>query len=195
MPLHTHSEHHFNDNNHIPVEMVGWCNNISQGEHTLSAVVSQREGHADCYTGWQTSEYMEIWEPSPEERALTTVMQLEKNAGNNGAESGTIRTMTFNKKHADSNVRILYVDNFRVIGNGAWCRWEVKVDGQSCPAPLATTVHTVNGENDHHPGTVVGTCPGLAAGDHTVTVVLNSSGADCYTGWDTTAVIEVQELP
>ena len=106
--------------------------------------------------------------------------------------------MTFTKKRASAHTRILYFDNLRVYGSSKWCRWEAKVDGKSCAAPLAGSVYTYNQDNDHYPATIVGECPGVSPGNHQVRIYLHrSSGADCHTGWTPGprvmhALIEVQ---
>lgn len=186
-----------NDNDHIPVEVVGWCSNIAAGGHNLRVYVTQHGGHSDCYTGWESHDYMEVWEPTPKEQAMITYMQ-RVNTANGSDSSNSVLATSFVKKSAASNVRILYYDNLRVIRN--WCRWEVRVDNKSCPAPLAGSVHTNNGDNDHYPATIVGECPGLSAGKHNINIKVTRGGnADCYTGWTPGlkvmhALIEMQEM-
>jgi len=188
-----------NDNDLIPVEVVGWCQAIKRGPHTVQVYVSRSGSNSDCYTGWQTHDYMEVWEPTPAEQAMFTYMQ--KVGTDNGSDShNSIVSTSFTKKSASSSARILFYDNLRVIGSGKWCRWEVKVDGKSCTAPLAGSVHTSNGDNDLYPATIVGECLGLSAGKHNINVALTrSSGADCYTGWTPSirvmhSLVEVQEV-
>ena len=73
------------------------------------------------------------------------------------------------------------------------------MDGKSCPVPVAGSVHTNAGDNDHYPAMILGECPGLAVGKHNINIALTrSSGADCHTGWTPGpkvmhALIEVQE--
>merc|ERR1711964_467767 len=113
--------------------------------------------------------------------------------------SNNILSTTFTKKQAATTTRILYFDNLRTYGSEKWCRWEARVDGKSCAAPLAGSVYTKVNDNDHYPATIVGECPNLKAGKHTITIaVTRSSGADCHTGWTPGpkvmhALIEVQE--
>jgi len=186
------------DNDHIPAEVVGWCQGIARGPHTITVIVMRGNSNSDCYTGWASNDYMEVWEPTPAEQSMITYTQR---VGTDSASDGTssVLTTSFTKKSSSSSVRILYYDNLRVIGSGRWCRWEMKVDGKSCAAPLAGSVHTNSGDNDHYPATIVGECPGVAAGKHTINVaVTRSSGADCHTGWTPWprvmhALIEIQE--
>jgi hypothetical protein len=141
---------------------------------------------------------MEAWEPTPAEQATISYMQ-RVNTDTSSDGSSNILTHTFKKKTSTSHLRILYFDNLRVVGHGKWCRWEATVDGKSCPAPLAGSVYTYNGDNDHYPGTIVGECPGVSPGNHQVRIRLTrNSGADCHTGWTPGpkvmhALIEVQE--
>ena len=129
---------------------------------------------------------------------MMTYMQKVR-TDNGSDQSKSVLVSRFTKKSSSSSVRILYYDNLRVKGAGKWCRWEVKVDGKSCPVPVAGSVYTYHGENDHYPTAILGECPGLAAGKHNINIALTrKSGADCYTGWTPSpfvmhALIEVQE--
>ena len=126
---------------------------------------------------------------------------MQKVGTNTDSDStSSVLSHSFTKKSASSSVRILYYDNLRVIGSGKWCRWEVKVDGKSCSAPLAGSVFTSSNDNDLYPATIVGECPGLLAGKRNINVAISrSAGADCHTGWTPGparvmhALIEVQE--
>ena len=187
------------DNDLIPVEVVGWCQGIARGPHTLSVYVKSWNANYDCYTGWSTHDYMEVWEPTPAEQSMVTYMQ--KVSTDNGADStSSVLSTSFTKQSSSSSVRILYYDNLRVVGHKKWCRWEVKVDGKSCTAPLAGSVHTLQSDNDYYPATIVGECLAVAAGKHNVNVAITQSGgADCHTGWTPGlkvmhALIEVQEV-
>jgi len=190
-----------NDNDHIPVEVVGWCTGIALGSHNLRVYVTQHGGNSDCYTGWESHDYMEVWEPTPQEQSMITYMQ-RVGTDNGSDSSNNILATSFTKKSGavGSTVRILYYDNLRVY-RGGWCRWEVRVDGKSCPAPLAGSIHTQNNDNDHYPATIVGECPGLSAGKHNIAIAVRRSGGsvDCHTGWTPGlrvmhALIEVQEI-
>jgi len=188
-----------NDNDHIPAEVVGWCSNIGAGSHSLRVYVTNHGGHSDCYTGWESHDFMEVWEPTAQEQSMITYMQ-RVGTDNGSDSSNNLLATSFVKKSSSSNVRILYYDNLRVY-RGGWCRWEVRVDGKSCPAPLAGSIHTQNNDNDHYPATIVGECPGLKAGKRNINIwVRRSSGSvDCHTGWTPGlrvmhALIEVQEM-
>ena len=87
-----------------------------------------------------------------------------------------------------------------VTGNKKWCRWEVTVDGKSCPIALAGSVYTASrSDEDYYPATILGECMGLTAGKHEINIAISSkSGADCYTGRTYElkimhALVEVQE--
>ena len=129
---------------------------------------------------------------------MTYMQRINTDNGSDGTSS--VLSTSFIKKSSSSSVRILYYDNLRVIGHGKWCRWEVKVDGKSCTAPLAGSVHTLQSDNDHYPATIVGECLAVPAGKHNVNVAITrNGGADCYTGWTPGlkvmhALIEVQEV-
>ena len=125
-----------NDNDHIPVEVVGWCRNIGKGSHNLQVYVSRGHSNSDCHTGWNTHDYMEVWEPTAAEQATMSYMQ-RVGTDNGSDQSSNILSHSFTKKSSSPHTRILYFDNLRVIGHGKWCRWEARVDGKSCAAPLA----------------------------------------------------------
>lgn len=58
-----------NDNDQIPVELVGWCHDIKSGPHIITVHTTRGEhNNADCLTGWGTNDYMEVWEPTPQEQ-------------------------------------------------------------------------------------------------------------------------------
>ena len=192
--------HSHDDNDLIPTEVVGWCQGIKRGPHEIAVMVTSGDANHDCYTGWGSSEYMEVWEPTPQEQSMMTYMQ--KVGTDNGSDSSSsVLAHSFTKVSGATNLRILYYDNLRVKGADQWCRWEVKVDGKSCTVPLAGSVYTKVGDNDHYPATIVGECPGVAAGKHNINIAVSrSSKADCHTGWTPDpkvmhALIEVQEVP
>ena len=141
---------------------------------------------------------MEVWEPTAAEQSKITYAQAV-NTDKCDDYSNNLLGMSFTKKSEKSIMRILYYDNLRVIGSGKWCRWEVKVDGRSCKVPLAGSVHTSSGDNDHYPATIVGECVNLRKGLRKIKIaVTRSSGADCHTGWTPGpkvmhSLIEVQE--
>jgi hypothetical protein len=192
-----HSQH--NDNDHIPVAIMGWCKSIKRGPHLLTVYVSRNGGNSDCYTGWANQDYMEVWEPTPKEQSLISYQQ-KVGTDNGSDQKDSVLNFNFAKTSQKSVMRILYYDNLRVIGNGRWCRWEVKVDGKSCPVPLAGSLHTGNSDNDHYPHVILGECPGAGKGKHRIDIALTrSSGADCHTGWTPSpyvmhSLIEVQEV-
>lgn len=187
-----------NDNDHNPVAVVGWCKNIGVGTHEVTVNVQSSNENFDCYTGWATHDYMEVWEPLPEEQKLVSYFQAV-GTDSSADKSNALLSLAFTKVNdaSKSTLRILYYDNLRNIGHGTVCRWETLVDGKSCPVPIAGSLHTHKDENDHVPATILGQCPGIGAGSHKITVKLSGTG-DCHTGWtpgirSMHALIEVQE--
>merc|ERR1712048_1275088 len=172
-----------NDNDHIPVMIVGWCQAIKKGPHELTVHISRNGGNADCYTGWHNQDYMEVWEPTKDEQKMLYYSQ-RMNTDNGVDQTHSYLDYTFTKRSEKSVMRLMYYDNLRVIGSGKWCRWEMKVDDKSCPAPIAGSLHTSSGDNDHYPHIFMGECPGLKKGTRKIKIAITrSSGADCYTGW------------
>lgn len=124
-----------------------------------------------------------------------------------GIDAGVIvsRTLSVNKDRADTALRIGYTDNFRVwqpSGAPGACRWQVLVDGASCPGGALVYdryIGSPGGTNVHAQAHVVGYCEGLAAGPHTIEVevtnTLAGAPADCYTGYSASRwVIESEEV-
>ena len=105
-----------------------------------------------------------------------------------GTDDGYVsgREFEFTKKTSTSRMLFSYNDNTRVYGSSKACRWEIHVDGASCPSGiLAGDVYVVN-DNNHRPHSLVGFCDMLAAGKHTIKIKVGQtpgySGSDCYTG-------------
>jgi hypothetical protein len=115
----------------------------------------------------------------------------------------TGRVLTFTKESNDSVLRLLYMDNFRVY-NGGTCRWYLRIDDKVCTYKdgngntqqgwLASSLHTHANENDHVPNAFAGYCRDIKAGQHVMKAGVNSGGNDCYTGWETSYHLEVQEV-
>merc|ERR1711977_594778 len=87
-----------NDNDHIPVEVVGWCRNIGKGNHRLQIYITRGNGNSDCYTGWNAHDYMEAWEPTSAEMATMSYMQrVGTDTGSDGSSnilSHVLRVLT-----------------------------------------------------------------------------------------------------
>ena len=88
----------------------------------------------------------------------------------------------------------------RVRNNQKFCKWQVRFNNQECqtPLPITATDYALNG-NDHRFGTVIGACTHTAAGQlkagtHTVRIYVTGNGGDCYTGWQTSALLTVEEV-
>merc|ERR1712032_1301065 len=176
-----HSQH--NDNDHVPVAITGWCQGIKKGPHILSVYITRSSGNSDCYTGHANNDYMEVWEPTKSEQKMLYYSQ-RMNTDNGVDQTTSYLDYTFAKKSEKSVMRFMFYDNLRVIGHGKWCRWEMKVDDKSCPAPIAGSLYTYQHDNDHYPHIFMGECPGLKKGKRKIKIAITrNSGADCYSGW------------
>jgi hypothetical protein len=140
------------------------------------------------------------------------IRQVQRAKGNgpvDTTDNGALatRTLTFVKRSGTAtSVRVAYHDNFRVshVSSTAYsCRWEVKLNGASCPSgSLHQDYHSqFAGQNDHQAGAIVGYCDNLAAGTYTIQAYVSSpspgggSSGDCYTGWyNSHWVIEAEEI-
>jgi hypothetical protein len=111
------------------------------------------------------------------------------------------RALGFTKKNSASKLRITYSDNFRVLNPNQAGQWEIYIDGSpvSSPIPLKMSVYNGNAGYMHNPGTIIGYATGYPAGNHTVQVRVSPmpgfTGTDCYTGWNSTFLLEVEEVP
>jgi cytoskeletal protein CcmA (bactofilin family) len=109
------------------------------------------------------------------------------------------RTMTFTKRHANSAIRIIYCDNFRVEGNNVAARWEIRIDGAPPPGGAIYQDKYGSSGNFHEPATILGYAQGIGAGTHTIAVwVATPPGyptCDAHTGWGSSRwTIEAQEV-
>ncbi|MDM8560089.1 hypothetical protein [Candidatus Parabeggiatoa sp. HSG14] len=133
---------------------------------------------------------------------IRTIAHATGNGPNDGTDVGQIksRVLTFSKAKANTKIRIGYTDNLRTYRSGKGCRWEVRIDGSSCPnQALVYDDHASAKDNTHSSRTVVGYCSGIAAGSHTIGIWVSNvpgySGSDCHTGWkSSTWVIEAEEV-
>jgi len=120
------------------------------------------------------------------------------------------RVLSVNKRQASTALRIGYTDNLRVLGYDKSCTWEIRVDGQSCPSgslkyAVYQALAIAESSYMYRPNHVVGYCSGLAAGSHEIQIWVEQtvdqnpgaptySGSDCYTGWNSTWMLEAEEV-
>ncbi len=121
------------------------------------------------------------------------------------------RILTFDKLEAASVLRITYSDNIRVLSKnpaafaGSWgTRWIIHLDG--IPTQVRPRLNTnayvagsgfVQDVNHHRQSSLIGYLEGVPIGQHTVTVEMVDEGNnnDAYTGWESSFLLEVMELP
>ncbi len=122
-----------------------------------------------------------------------------------GTDDGPLnnRSVTFTKTQSDTGIRVLWSDNFRVLGNSKACRWEIKFNGNSCTNPGGLYVSKYQadggvGANYHEPTTMAATCMNLPAGTYTIQGYVGPHpsflGSDCYTGWESLFSLEAEEV-
>lgn len=111
------------------------------------------------------------------------------------------RILVFNKKRADTGVRVTWTDNMRVLGASGG-RWEIRFNGAACGVPGALVYdyyEPTTGATFHQSQTVCGTCFGLAAGVTTIQIYVGPApgygATDLYTGWNSSYwAIEAEEV-
>ena len=120
-----------------------------------------------------------------------------------GTDNGQIksRVLKFNKFHADTAIRILYCDNFRLNGSGTATIWEIRVNGAAPPGGKISQAKYSGGIalNQHEPGTILGYATGLASGTHEIQIwvgpVPGHALSDAHTGWPSSRwTIEAEEV-
>eukprot|EP00434_Breviolum_minutum_P029760 symbB.v1.2.026310.t1/scaffold2618.1/size74741/3 len=174
--------------------MVGYCDDISPGPHTVEVYVGATPGYGNggCYAGWRDSHYLLEAEEIPKEYQM--VKYAMKHSAD-GKDSGAVWQLSFTKAHAETRLRLILTENLRAFSgvHHCACKWELLVDGKHCPnADIfgQVYVHHHHGgftkdTNPHRFRTFGGFCENLAKGSHTATVNIKQQGpsCDCYTGW------------
>jgi flagellar biosynthesis chaperone FliJ len=134
---------------------------------------------------------------------IRTIAHATGNGPNDNTDNGQIasRVLSFTKAKTNTQIRISYTDNWRTYGTGKGCRWEIRVDGRSCPnQALVYDDYAYKDDNTFSSRKVIGYCSGIAAGSHTIGIWVGNvpgghSAGDCYTGWNTsTWVLEAEEV-
>lgn len=106
------------------------------------------------------------------------------------------RHLLFNKIMPASRLRITWSDNLRVTGSNVSCQWEVLIDDVATSPQLKTSLY-VDAGLMHRQSTLVGYANGVGAGSHTIKVKVSrplAPAANCYTGWESTFLLEVEEI-
>ena len=172
----------------------------SDGLNGTSCSVMQGEGSAtiSCEDGTMASIYDQT-----AKSALRNLAYVSGFNNNDPRDLGFVtgRELTINKLNESSKIRLSYTDNFRVFPAGKACTWEIMIDGISCPSqPLKYSFyHAGAGVNEHSSSNVVGYCEGIPAGVHTVSVYVSPTvehnvSADCFTGWNSSWMVESEEI-
>ncbi|RKZ73647.1 MAG: hypothetical protein DRR19_30775, partial [Candidatus Parabeggiatoa sp. nov. 1] len=133
---------------------------------------------------------------------IRTIAYATGNGPVDGTDVGQIksRVLRFTKAKTHTKIRINYTDNLATLGSAKACRWEIRVDGRSCPnQALVYDDYAHRHEQTFSSHTVVGYCSGVAAGSHTIGIWVSTtpgySASNCHTGWkNSTWVIEVIEV-
>ena len=118
--------------------------------------------------------------------------------GPDNADEGYInlRSVFFNKLMSTSRLRITWSDNLRVTGSNVSCQWEVFIDDVATSPQLKPSVYADTGIS-HRQSTLVGYANGISAGGHTIKIKVSrplAPTADCYTGWESTFLLEAEEI-
>ena len=113
------------------------------------------------------------------------------------------RILKVEKKKDDTVIRIGYTDNLRTYhvtsGSDALCRWEIRIDGVSCPGGKLVYDYYTQGNNTPRSRHVIGYCEGVSSGEHEIQVWVGDipgiTKGDCKTGWNNSRwVLEAEEV-
>jgi hypothetical protein len=195
-------------NTHRPRTVMGYCHGLKRGHHRMQIYVGHTPHYGgDCYTGWYT--HQTSWTMEAEEVRMGQGPRrhyaVTKNGPMDGRDSGFIngRVLNFHKASKNTAVRLTYYDNMRTYTpghGGKSCRWEIMVDGRSCPSGrIGGDAYVYFRKNCHRPRLITGYCKNLPAGHHQVKVRVMPTpgyhGSDCFTGWMNQAwTLETMEL-
>jgi hypothetical protein len=136
-------------------------------------------------------------------RRITTLSGIVADDTDNGEIVS--RRLSFTKQSATSRLRITWTDNVGFLGtlNTQTACWELKMDGASITSPAALRVTklwpttTSNSWLLRHT-TFVGYADGVATGSHTLSLWVGPVGAspvaNSYTGYESTFLVEVEEI-
>jgi hypothetical protein len=108
--------------------------------------------------------------------------------------------VNYTKKRDDSVLKVTFSSNMRTYNiAGSCCRWTIRVNGENCTPPVDGLVYiNITGANPHRHRTIVGICRDIPAGPITVRPYVELcqgyGPADCFTGWNSTSTILVEEL-
>ena len=114
----------------------------------------------------------------------------EEDTGSRALES---RLLRFDKHKENSIIRIGYTDTFQAHGKNKACRWEIKIDGLSCPSgKLIYGRHDGKESNIHDSNHIIGYCENISKGKHNIQIWVGPHPGDneysykdsyCATGW------------
>ena len=117
--------------------------------------------------------------------------------------------MSFKKQRDDTHLRLTWTSSTKQNAAEKCNQWYFTIDGRECsnPAPINGNVYlaTLSSADIHRFGTIIGVCRGTSAGNilsgsHQIAMNTRNncnrqySGADGYTGWQSTTAVIVEEL-
>lgn len=182
------------------VEFIKCVNFLNKNQTTVESVKSSILADPDIAGLIQKDDI--------EPNKIVKVTYASGQGPNDATNDGRIfsRSLRFHKELEESEIRVLYSDVFRAQRDDktpAGCRWSVRINGADCTnRAIYTDEHSNNAINVHSTSTLIGYCPNLPQGWHTVDVWVSPTpdnnkyvGSNCYTGWkEKLWTIEATEL-
>jgi len=180
-------------NYHQHRTITGICTGVGAGVVTVQPYVENCPGYgvADAHTGWNSSTFLIVEEKRTDKLAFQAVEQAD------GRERGWLPyEVNYAKKESDSLLKLQFSSNLRTNGGaGVWCRWHVKVNDADCAVPITGAKYINPAGNYHQHHTITGMCPDIRAGAVRVRTSIDDGNGDCYTGWNSTTSLIVEEMP
>ncbi len=187
-------------NYHQHRTITGICPGIAAGPIVVEPWLEQCPGYGidDCYTGWLSTTSI-IVEELPQDGRVAYGAWDSINRQEDATNPLPI-SVTYTKQDPASWLDLSFTSVLRTSGvAGACCRWNLRVNGASCEVPVNGNVY-INPAGDYHQiRTIRGICPNIPAGQVVVQPWVEQcpgyGNYDCYTGWQSTTSLIVQERP
>ncbi|XP_013419728.1 uncharacterized protein LOC106180315 [Lingula anatina] len=213
---------------HVPQVKRGFAfNGICEGIGSGAIVITLHVGNCtssgyppyDAETGWKTTTHLIVEETrlgqdiSAVLAANGTTIRLPFYNRVQGywydifsdADSGTIQSITYNKKSSTSGIHVIWSVNVRIAGNAKCARWSVTFNGAQCsnPGSIEHVMYLNDVQNAaasywHLPGIVDGICLGVGRGDVTIALLVGTCpshhGSNAFTGWRSGTFLMVEEV-
>ncbi|XP_078371267.1 collagen triple helix repeat-containing protein 1-like isoform X2 [Oculina patagonica] len=120
-----------------------------------------------------------------------------------GRDGGLIKDCVFNKKKANTTLRVVYQGNFYLNCGNCCKRWFITFNGAECSGPLPIDVawylHSKSVFATHKPGSIEGYCDNIHKGKIRVGINIGNcptfGNTNSHTGWNSVSRLMIEEVP